>query len=167
MANKEDIVDLILDDHKPLKKLIKVMKDEDTEIDEKQTAFEEFAPLLIAHAKPEESVLYTFIKKDSDMRLLGLEGEVEHGIADQLVQEIKATRDDEECAARIKVLAELVEHHIKEEEDDLLPDFKKKSNSEDRKSLGSRYAQAKARFKDLDHEGASSERTSDESRAHF
>jgi hypothetical protein len=39
----------------------------------------------------------------------------------------------------VKVLAELVEQHIKEEEEDMLPDFKKSSDSEVRVQLGEKY----------------------------
>src|SRR4051794_32895214 len=78
-----DLIELILEDHKLLKKLIKVMKSEDAEYEEKREAFEEFAPLLVAHAKPEEQVLYNFMKQDEDLRMEGFEGDVEHGLADQ------------------------------------------------------------------------------------
>ena len=43
----------------------------------------------------------------------------------------------------MKVLAELVEHHIEEEESDLLPDFKKRSEKEERIALGAEFLEAK------------------------
>ena len=49
--------------------------------------------------------------------------------------------------ARIKVLAELVEHHIKEEEEDILPDFKKNSEKAERLELGSLFKQTKMNVK--------------------
>jgi hemerythrin superfamily protein len=132
----DDIVDMILEDHKPLKALIKVMKDSDKSLDERANAFAEFAPLLICHAKPEEQSLYIYMKNDEDLREEGFEGDVEHALADQLVEEIMRTDDPDLWGARVKVLAELVEHHIKEEEDELLPDFKKHSEAQDRKNIG-------------------------------
>ena len=120
-----DIVNLILEDHKPLKELIKVMKDSETTPEERFATFKEFAPTLVAHAKPEEEVLYKQMKKNPELLEETYEGEVEHQIADQLVEEIKRTEDVELRSARIKVLAELVEHHIEEEEEELLPDYKK------------------------------------------
>jgi hemerythrin-like domain-containing protein len=121
----EDILKLILEDHKPLKKLIKV--------------FEEFAPLLIAHAKPEEQTLYVAMKEEDDMRVDGCEGDTEHAIADQLVGEIKAEKDADVWTAKAKVLAELVEHHIEEEEEEMFPEFKKKSDADERALLGAKY----------------------------
>ncbi len=154
--DKHDIVQLILKDHKPLKQLIKVMKD--SEGDEQKEAFEEFAPLLTAHAKPEEQVLYEFMKEEEELRMEGFEGDVEHGLADQLVEEIKRTDDDDHCAARIKVLAELVEHHIEEEESELLPDFQKFCKSkEERAEMGELFLFLKQRLEDRGSDDAPSE----------
>jgi hemerythrin-like domain-containing protein len=138
-----DIVDLILEDHKPLKRLLKVMKDLKKSLEERQFAFEEFAPLLVKHAKPEEQVLYVFMKRDSKLRTEGFEGDVEHVLAEQMLDEAKNTSDDELWSARVKVLAELVEHHIKEEESELLPKFQKYTTKDDRSSMGIEYLDAK------------------------
>jgi hemerythrin superfamily protein len=135
----EDILKLILEDHKPLKKLIKVLKDSDKDLATRQKAFEEFAPLLIAHAKPEEQTLYVAMKEEDDMRVDGCEGDTEHAIADQLVGEIKAEKDADVWTAKAKVLAELVEHHIEEEEEEMFPEFKKKSDADERALLGAKY----------------------------
>jgi len=134
---------LILEDHKPLKKLIKKMKDEKSSISEKKAAFDEFAPLLIVHAKAEEKALYTYLKDEEDLREEGFEGQVEHNLADEMVKKAKSSTDKDLKAAEIKVLAELVEHHIKEEEEDMLPDFKKKTPSEVRIEIGGHYLELK------------------------
>lgn len=141
-----DIVNIILEDHKPLKKLIEVMKDSDRTADERFRAFKEFAPTLVAHAKPEEEILYTYMKKEDQLREEGFEGDVEHQIADQLLEEIKRTTDEDLRSARIKVLAELVEHHIEEEEEELLPNFKKYSEQKVRFDLGNRFLEFKLKY---------------------
>jgi hemerythrin superfamily protein len=138
-----DIIDLILDDHVALKKLIKTLKDPEADLGDRYAAFEEFAPLLLIHAKPEEQTLYVELKKDDELKVEGLEGDVEHGLADQLVDELKATTDEDLWSAKVKVLAELVEHHIEEEEDDILPDYKKRSDKETRLALGEKFIQLK------------------------
>lgn len=142
----EDIITLIMQDHIPLKELIKVLKGEDAEYDEKKEAFEEFAPLLVAHSKPEEQSLYNKMKQDDDMKVEGLEGDVEHALADQLCEELKNESDEDVFMAKVKVLAELVEHHIKEEEEDMLPDYRKNSDQEERVELGMMYLQRKSDF---------------------
>ncbi|NUN06917.1 MAG: hemerythrin domain-containing protein [Bdellovibrio sp.] len=147
LGTESDIVNLILEDHKSLKRLIKVMKDsEKHRLAERAEAFAEFAPLLVAHAKPEEQVLYIYMKQDEDLREGGFEGDVEHQLADQLVEEIMRTDDEDLWSARVKVLAELVEHHIEEEEEDLLPDFKKESEENERRFMGQKFLLLKTKL---------------------
>ena len=143
LSHQNDIVGLILEDHKRLKELIKIMKDTDKEETARQDAFAEFAPALICHAKPEEQTLYVYMKSKEDLRAEGFEGDVEHQLADQLVEEIMRTDDNDLWSARVKVLAELVEHHIEEEESELLPDFKKNSQSNERDVLGAKFIDLK------------------------
>ena len=143
----QDIIDLILADHKPLKKLIKIMKDTDEyNLSQRKAAFDEFAPLLTRHAKPEEQTWYAYMKEDlEEMREDGFEGDVEHGLVDQLIEEVMRTKgDDDLWSARAKVLAEMVEHHIEEEEEEMLPEFKKDSEKQVRLQLGAEYLAAKA-----------------------
>lgn len=146
MLKETDIVSVIMEDHKPLKELIEIMKDSDKSADERLAAFNEFAPALIAHAKPEEETLYVYMKDNEELREEGCEGEVEHMLADQLLEEIKRTDDEDMRSAKIKVLAELVEHHIEEEEDELLPDFKKESDPQVRSKLGNAFLELKLKY---------------------
>lgn len=140
---RSDIVDIILQDHKPLKDLIKILKHEKGDEVEKQEAFIKFAPLLLSHAKPEEESLYVFLKNDKELVIKGMEGDTEHSLALQLVDEIYDTSDKNLWSAKVKVLAELVEHHIKEEEGTMFPELKKSSTQEERNSLGQEYLNIK------------------------
>lgn len=148
MAEDSDIISLILEDHKPLKKLIKVMKDSDRSMQERLEAFKEFAPLLITHAKPEEEVLYSNMKGQKELREEAFEGDVEHRLADEMLNEAMSTTDKDVWGAKVKVLAELVEHHIEEEEEELLPDFKKYSSPGERKALGESFVALKGLLED-------------------
>ncbi len=141
-----DIIDLILEEHKPLKELIEIMKDSDKPLEERQDAFEQFGPTLQAHAKPEEQAWYVYMKDNDVQRMEGFEGDVEHGLADQLCEEIKRTTDEDLWSARVKVVAELVEHHIEEEEEEILPEFKKNSTPDVRERIGAQYIDFKTKF---------------------
>jgi hypothetical protein len=136
-----DIIKLILTDHIQLKRLVKILKNDGKPLGERQRAFQEFAPLLISHAKPEEQTLYMALKDQEKLRSEGFEGDVEHTLADQMVEEAKRATDTDLWSAKVKVLAELVAHHLIEEEQDILPDFAKASESEERVSLGAKYRQ--------------------------
>lgn len=136
--SKTDIVEIILQDHKPLKRLIKVLKSE-KEIGEKRKAFEEFAPLLVAHAKPEEQTLYVHMKHEEELRPDAFEGDTEHALADQLIEEVKQAADEDVWEAKAKVLAELVEHHIEEEEEEMFPEVRKTIDLAEREKIGEEY----------------------------
>lgn len=151
-----DVIDLILEDHKPLKELINTLKG-DAEFEEKFLCFEEFAPLLTMHAKPEEQTVYVYMKSTKDAREEGFEGDVEHGLADQLVEEIKRTDDEDLWMARVKVLAELVEHHIEEEEKELLPKYKEISDLEEREEIAVHFMKLKEDLAEQSGEDAPSE----------
>ncbi len=142
-SQNRDIIVVLKEEHMPLKKLIRVLKSDTKEIDDRKKTFEEFVSLIIPHAKAEEKVLYKFLKEHADMKEEGFEGDVEHGLAEQMIEEAKRTDNEDLWSARVKVLAELVEHHIKEEEGDIFPEFKKNSETEDRTKLAVRHLEEK------------------------
>lgn len=148
-ASGDDIVALILKDHEPLKALIETLKSSELEKSDKETALEEFIFLLTTHAKAEEKSLYVQMKEYEELRVESFEGDTEHAIADQLVQEINASPDDDEWNAKVKVLAELVEHHIEEEENSLLPDVSETMDASVRTGVGQMYIQLKADIEEL------------------
>lgn len=138
---ESDIVSVIEEDHKPLKELIKIMQDSDAAFAERKQAFLEFAPLLLTHAKAEEKALYDYMKTKKSLREDAFEGEAEHAVADQLIEEIKRTTDVDQLSAKIKVLAESVDHHIQEEEREFLPEVRKEIGKEILQQLTATYIQ--------------------------
>ncbi|MGE4133607.1 MAG: hemerythrin domain-containing protein [Bdellovibrionales bacterium] len=145
-SSGQEITDYIMKDHKEIRECLKIMKDSEADIGDREDAFFRFIPLFVAHAKPEECVLYSHLKSFEDLRTLGFEGETEHDLAERMLAAAERSRDDDVWCARIKVLAELVEHHIEEEEKTILPAFKKKTDADERKQLGEQFLDAKAEF---------------------
>jgi hemerythrin superfamily protein len=132
-------VELILRDHRPLKSLVATMQNYGLGFDERHEAFERFLPLYTRHARAEEQVLYAFLKSDDRLREDGLQGDVEHALADQLLESLEGTTDLELYSARLKVLAELVGHHLQAEERALLPHVKQHLEPGEREAMGLRY----------------------------
>jgi hemerythrin superfamily protein len=139
----DDIVDLILEDHKAIKKLLEVLKDENLERSEKEECLEEFIPLLMQHAKSEEESLYAKMKSYETLRMHSFAGITEHALAEEMVQKINASPDDDEWKAKVKILAESVEHHITEEEDEVLPEVERQMDVMARKCIGDEYSALK------------------------
>lgn len=147
-TSKEDIIKLILADHQPLKRLIGALKDLNTPIRTRRRIFEQFAQLLLVHARAEQESLYAFLKDENkELRIDGLEGDVEHALAEHMLEEVKMAEDADVWSARCKVLAELVEHHITEEESEILPLFKKECDVEERVMIGKEYLELKDHFR--------------------
>lgn len=147
-TSKDDIIKLILMDHAPLKRLIAILKDPELTIRTRRRAFDQFAPLLLVHAHAEQESFYAFLKDENrELRVHGLEGDVEHALAEYMIDEVKMAEDAGIWSARAKVLAELVEHHIDEEETEILVDFKKVVDMEDRVLIGKQYLDLKHHFR--------------------
>lgn len=72
---------------------------------------------LIPHLKAEEKVFYTALLEKKGAREVTLEGYEEHHVTELVLKELEKLPDSEEkWSAKLKVLKELVNHHIKEEE---------------------------------------------------
>jgi len=75
---------------------------------------------LSVHARIEEEIFYPALReaiKDTD--LLD-EAEVEHGTAKDLIAQLEAATDvDDMFDAKVKVLGEYIDHHVKEERNEL------------------------------------------------
>lgn len=126
----ENIYDLLKMEHERVKKLFKKTIDHRS-----ATTFANIEKELCLHMSNEEKYLYPPLE-DAD-KLTLLEGYEEHNIAKRLVKEIK---NEEEASdlwlVKIKVLKEIIEHHIKEEERDIFNiAIQTLSNNEEEKIL--------------------------------
>ena len=82
----------------------------------KQKLAQEICKELVIHSMIEEEIFYPACKGKIDDDLLK-EGFVEHDAAKMLIAEIQAGEpSDEFYEAKMKVLQEEIEHHVKEEE---------------------------------------------------
>lgn len=145
----QDINQLILKDHRPIKSILQNLKDTDIIRSQKEDQYEEFVSLLMGHAKAEEQSLYLSIREYEDLKIDSYHGDSEHGIADQLIQEINACPDDFEWLAKVRILAELVENHIREEEEHLLPKIKEELPDGARQMIGEEYTRLITEFRAL------------------
>lgn len=140
---KNDILSLIEDHHDMLRESIEVVKDEDESDDEKIKHLSRFISGLRMHSKAEEQTLYDTLIDVKDVRREFLEAQTEHSLADHLTEEIETLgfpdEWDDEIAAKGKVLVELVEHHMEEEEDQIFSDTKEHLTRDEMVSLGEDY----------------------------
>lgn len=105
-------------------------------------ALKDLASALAAHMTIEHEFFYPESREiDEDAILEAFE---EHAIAETALKRALATDpDDESFDARIKVLKELIQHHVEEEEEELFPQVERELESDELDALGEKM---EARF---------------------
>ena len=137
-----DAVKLLKDDHEKVKGLFRQFEKARSEDKKKQLA-DEIMMELEVHSKIEEEIFYPAVREKVGEDELVAEAVEEHHVVDVLMQEIKQLEpSDERFEAKMTVLIENVEHHIEEEEEEMLPDAKKKLGK-DVEALGDQMEQRK------------------------
>jgi hemerythrin superfamily protein len=145
---EHDIRTKLQDDHKIFKELTKEACEGSTPA-RRAAAFRKLKPILAAHARAEEAVVYAVMirqRKSPDSRDHGNEGLVEHGLVDALLAQISATRPagSDLWKARAKVLHEFLEHHINEEEKDVFEELGEHFDDRRREQMADDFEARKA-----------------------
>jgi len=119
----------LMTDHKEVKELFKsyeALVDAETESTEKQALALQICAMLTVHATIEEEVFYPAAREGLEEQDLLDEAEVEHASAKDLIAQIEGMEAGEELYdAKVKVLGEYIDHHVKEEEEELFPKVKR------------------------------------------
>lgn len=124
-------VKLLKDDHKKVKGLMRDFEDAgERAFQKKQRLAQQTFAELEVHTKIEEEIFYPAVKQKGDKELKEVvsEGLEEHHVVDVLIEELKGMDIEssaEQYDAKFKVLQENVEHHIEEEEQEMLPEAEK------------------------------------------
>lgn len=127
-AKAMDAIALLTGDHREVEELFEQFEKlgERDNAKKKQIA-DQICTALIVHAQIEEEIFYPATReavKDADDLLD--EAEVEHASAKDLILQIQEMDpEDELYDAKVKVLSEQIEHHVKEEEEEMFPKAKK------------------------------------------
>jgi hemerythrin superfamily protein len=138
---------LLIQDHKAVKRLFRQYertKDSMSRV-EKRALAEQICGELTIHAQIEEEVFYPAARGARiDSELLD-EAEVEHSTAKHLIAAIRSMEPSEPLYdANVKVLGEYVDHHVKEEEDELFPKARSRKAGLDLVALAERMTARKA-----------------------
>jgi hemerythrin superfamily protein len=128
-ARMPDALKLLMADHKEVKALFKeyekLVKAEAGD-DLKQALAEQICEMLTVHATIEEELLYPAAHDVLDESDLVDEAEVEHASAKDLIAQIRSMKPaDELYDAKVTVLGEYIDHHVKEEEKEMFPKLRK------------------------------------------
>ena len=124
-----DAIKLLTEDHREVKALFQQyqeMVDHEAEDQEKQEIADQICLMLTVHAQIEEELFYPAAKEAIKEPDLVNEANVEHASAKDLIAQIQESDpSDEMYDAKVKVLGEYIDHHVKEEEGELFPQVRK------------------------------------------
>jgi len=147
----EDALEIIKADHERVSALFKIVLSSSGLPPAKvRTTIAEIVRELEAHAKMEEKLFYPALrartKATGEDRQTVLEAVEEHGSIKDLIKKIKRSSGrDETLKAKLQVLSELVEHHVKEEENDMFGEAKRLLGEKRLTELGVAMAKFKAK----------------------
>ena len=115
----EGILQDLHNDHGEVDTLLgRIMDSEDS--GERARLFSEMRSKLLPHLEAEQDILYRRLEtgKDEESRKFGHEGTSEHRMVEQQVDKMMGMGDtmSETWTAELKVLQDLIEHHVGEEE---------------------------------------------------
>ncbi len=115
----------------------------------KEELFTKLKKELLPHLVAEEKVFYAALMKKEGAREDTLESYEEHHVTEKLFSEMeKMSRDDERWEAKLKVLKELVFHHIKEEERKLFKVAEKELGKDEFPTIMDRFEKQSERVRD-------------------
>ena len=104
---------------------------------------------LKVHTTIEEEIFYPAFLEATEDKDLHHEAEVEHNGAKKLIAEIEASGpDDDYYDAKVKVLSEMIKHHVKEEEQPGGMFAEARKSDMDLDALGEQMAARKAELED-------------------
>lgn len=128
-ARTPDAIKLLTQDHKEVKALFKEYEKlckADADESQKQALAEQICEMLTVHAQIEEELVYPAAYEALDESDLVDEAQVEHASAKDLIAQIRGMQpSDELYDAKVTVLGEYIDHHVKEEEKEMFPKLKK------------------------------------------
>jgi hemerythrin-like domain-containing protein len=142
-------IQLLKDDHKLVKKMFREYeKAGEKDYKKKQEIAEQVFLELEVHSKIEEEIFYPAVREQAkpETKKVVAEGVEEHHVVDTLIKELKKLDPkQEEFDAKFKVLTENVEHHIEEEEEEMLPDAER-ALKKDLEEIGKRMMERKEKL---------------------
>ncbi len=153
-APVKDAIALLRADHEAVSKLF-AQYEKSPSAAKKKTLVAEICSALSVHAQIEEEIFYPAVKAALKDKLLVPEATVEHAGVKNLIAQLEGVEPDSAMYdAKVKVLSENVQHHVKEEQNEMFP--KAKASSLDMAELGSRLL---ARKQELLTQRSSPQRT--------
>jgi hemerythrin HHE cation binding domain-containing protein len=140
----QDAIALLKADHRQVEEWFEQFEKARTD-DRKLDLATRICDALKVHTTIEEEIFYPAFLEATEDKDLHHEAEVEHNGAKNLIGEIEASGpDDDYYDAKVKVLSEMIKHHVKEEEQPGGMFAEARKSDMDLDALGAQMAERKA-----------------------
>ena len=137
-----DPVAILKRDHREVAQMLKILDASKPGARRRQTV-EKLTAALELHMEIEERVIYPVVQ-----RVVGKEeaeeAGVEHGLAREGLSDLQRLVDEPGFGAAVAMLTAGIRHHVKEEEQEVFPELKRKIDREELRKLGDEVAAAKS-----------------------
>lgn len=137
-----DAITMLKDDHKTVKKLFREFEKADE--GRKKRIADQIVEELSVHSALEEQIFYPAARESLPDGDTVLEAVEEHHVVAWICSELMGMdTDDERFEPKVIVMKEMVEHHIKEEEDEMFPKMREALGRKVLQEIGARMEEAK------------------------
>jgi hemerythrin-like domain-containing protein len=125
--SEKDACDLLDADHRAVKKMFKEYEELSGSkargvSQKKMELAQQICMELTVHAQIEEEIFYPAVREAIKDKDVIAEANVEHQSAKELISQIRGMMEpDEMFDAKVKVLGEYIDHHVKEEKNEIFP----------------------------------------------
>jgi hemerythrin-like domain-containing protein len=149
-ATDNDILDTLKQEHRDVAEMLEKLVESESAAERKRllTSIKE---ALVPHLRAEEKIVYDAVLalRGKEQKEHGEEGYMEHALGDKMLTQLGKMQNamSPEFSAGAKVLKELVEHHVEEEESNIWSDVKDNFSEEDRLAMNKKFLAAKKRVK--------------------
>ena len=145
----EGILQDLHNDHNEVASLLERAMDSEDSL-ERSRFFEEIKSKLLPHLEAEQEVLYRRLEtgKAEKSRRFGYEGTSEHHAVEQQIQKMSGLRDvmSDRWTAELKVLQDLIDHHVDEEESTGFSCARDEFDNEELEAMSQQFQTRKARL---------------------
>jgi len=150
--DETDVLDTLKKEHDEVQELLANLVDSDKAA-ERKSLLKQVKAALVPHSKAEEKIVYDAViatkSQKNKNKIDGAEGYLEHALASQTLLKLDKITPltSPEFTATAKVLKELIDHHVSEEERNIWSDVKESFDSDARIQMNLRYLAAKKNVK--------------------
>jgi hemerythrin superfamily protein len=145
-----DILATLKQDHEDVAEMLEKLV-ESTTAAQRKSLLTSIKSALVPHLRAEEKVVYDAVLalRGKEQKEHAEEGYMEHALGDKMLTQLSKMKDmtSPEFSAGAKVLKELVEHHVEEEEKNIWSDVKQHFNEDERLAMNKKFLAAKKRVK--------------------